>query len=241
VTETQPRPHDGPDLVPGELRGYRQFELRDDGLYPLVHAEFGPWEGELEQARCALGKVHPAPDPDCRCGLYGWYLPGSATVAVGPVSAVVSVRGKCILGDRGFRAAAAHIEAVALPATVRWHRPAARRVHAMLAEKYPETLVYGSVRRMLREHPPHDVSALGIRPPRDRSRGYRMAVIGLWLLVLVTTYALAALSRDGVVVSRWWPAMLVLAIAWQAGMVVLFAKLLNLQGTKPSGPPTQPR
>ena len=112
----------------------------------------------------------------------------------------------------------------------------------MLAEKYLGTLVYGSVRRMLREHPPHDISALGIRPPRDRSRGYRMAVVGLWLLVLVTTYALAALARDGVVVSRWWPAMLVLAIAWQAGMVVLFAKLLNLQGgTKPPGPPTQPR
>jgi hypothetical protein len=35
--------------------------------------------------------------------------------------------------------------------------------------------------------------------------------------------------------------MLVLAIAWQAGMVVLFAKLLNLQGTKPSGPPSRPR
>jgi hypothetical protein len=57
----------------------------------------------------------------------------------------------------------------------------------------------------------------------------------------VTTYALAALSRDGVVVSRWWPAMLVLAIAWQTGMVVLFAKLLNLQGTRPPGPPTRSR
>ena len=240
MTETQPRPGDSPDLVPGELRGYRQFELRDDGLYPLVHAEFGAWDGALEQARCALGKVHPAPSSDCRCGLYGWYLPASATVAVGPVSAVVSAQGRCILGDRGFRASAARIEAVALPATVRWHRPTARRTHEMLAAKYPGTVVYGSVRRMLREHPPDDVSALGVTPPRDRSRGYRMAVVGLWLLVLVTTYALAALSRDGVVVSRWWPVMLVLAIAWQTGMVVLFAKLLNLSGAKRTGPPSTP-
>jgi hypothetical protein len=68
-----------------------------------------------------------------------------------------------------------------------------------------------------------------------------MAVVGLWLLVLITTYAIAALARDGVVVSRWWPAMLVLAIGWQAGMVVLFAKLLNLQRAKPAtGPPTPP-
>ncbi len=241
MTEAAPRPLDGPDLVPGELRGYRQFELRDDGLYPLVHAEFGAWDGSLEEARCALRKEHPAPSSDCRCGLYGWYLPGSATVAVGPVSAVVSARGRCVLGDRGFRAAAAHIEAVALPATVRWHPPSARRVHEMLAAKYPDTAVYGSVRRMLREHPPHDVSALGVTPPRDRSRGYRMAVVGLWLMVLMTTYGLAALSRDGVVVSRWWPLMLVLAVAWQTGMVLLFSRLLSLQGAKPPGPSTAPK
>ena len=41
----------------------------------------------------------------------------------------------------------------------------------MLAELYPRTLVYRSSRRMLNDHPPQDVRALGIYPPRDRSRG----------------------------------------------------------------------
>ena len=45
-----------PDLVPGRLRGFRQFELRDDGLYPLVHTEFGPWDGPLERASCGGGR-----------------------------------------------------------------------------------------------------------------------------------------------------------------------------------------
>ena len=80
----------GPDLVAGELRGYRQFELRADGLYPTVHSECGPWDGRLEKARCAAGGDHAVPAASCRCGLYGWYLPGSATVALGPVSAVKS-------------------------------------------------------------------------------------------------------------------------------------------------------
>ena len=102
-------------LVPGELRGYRQFSLKDDGLYPLVHTVCGPWDGHLQRAVCASGARHAAPAADCLCGLYAWYLPGSATVSLGPVSAVVLARGRCVLGDRGFRAAAARIEAVSLP------------------------------------------------------------------------------------------------------------------------------
>ena len=114
-------------LVPGELRGYRQFSLKDDGLYPLVHTVCGPWNGRLQRAVCASGARHASPAADCLCGLYAWYLPGSATVSLGPVSAVVLARGRCVLGDRGFRAAAARIEAVSLPAAVRWHPAAAAR------------------------------------------------------------------------------------------------------------------
>ena len=159
----------GPDLVAGELRGYRQFELRADGLYPTVHSECGPWDGRLEKARCAAGADHAPPAAACRCGLYGWYLPGSATVALGPVSAVVSVRGRCILGDRGLRAAEGRIEAVALPSSVRWTPSAARRTRQMLAEKYPRTTVYDSTRQMLKDYPPQDVRGLGIDPPPDLS------------------------------------------------------------------------
>jgi hypothetical protein len=227
-------------LVPGELRGYRQFDLRADGLYPLVHDEGGPWDGRLEHARCAVGHDHPAPDADCRCGLYGWYLPGSATVALGPASAVVAIRGRCILGDRGFRAAGAHIVAVALPPAVRWSPVASRRAREMLAARYPDTVVYGSVRGMLRDHPPDDVRALGIDPPPDRSRAYRTAAVVLWMAVLLPTYALFVLPTGGLssVASKAWPLLLVVVVVWQAGIVWLFGRMLGLQGT---GPPRGPR
>lgn len=238
-----------PALVAGELRGFRQFQLRSDGLYPMVHARSGPWDGHVTQARCAVGGDHASPASGCRCGLYAWYLPGSATVSLGPASAVVAARGRCVLGDRGFRAASARIEAVALPAIVRWNPWAAARARRMLAERYPRTRVYPSARQMLREHPAQDVGALGIDPPRDRSRGYRSAAVALWAGVVVLTYPLAALPRGSVTdgLRQWWPLLLVLAVAWQVGLVWLLTRLVSLQtpppagGPRPGAPPPRPR
>jgi hypothetical protein len=226
-----------PALVPGELRGYRQFHLRADGLYSLVHCEAGPWDGHLERARCAAGAKHPAPAHDCGCGLYAWYLPGSAVVSLGAASAVVAARGRCILGDRGFRAADARIEAVALPAAVRWNPPAASRARRMLAVRYPLTRVYGSPRRMLKEHPPQDVRELGIDPPRDRSRAYRAAAATLWAAAVVLVCSLAALPHEELAgaVSRWWPLLVVLAVGWQAGLVWLLARLMAQQTPRSAG------
>lgn len=228
-----------PALVPGELRGYRQFELCADGLYPLVQSATGPWNGELEKAVCAAGADHASPAADCRCGLYAWYLPGSATVALGPASAVVSARGRCILGDRGFRAAQARIEAVALPAVVRWYPPTSSRVRRMLAEQYPRTRVYGSARRMLKDYPPQDVHELGIDPPRDRSRGYRAAAVMLWATVVIVTYSIAALptSALGDSVSQWWPLLVLMSVGWQVGLVWLITRLLALQTPNPGAAP----
>lgn len=224
-------------LVPGELRGYRQFQLRADGLCPLVHDAFGPWDGRLEHASCATGAEHPAPAVDCRCGLYAWYLPGSATVSLGPATAVVAARGRCILGDRGFRATSARIEAVTLPAIVRWNPMAASRARRMLAVRYPYTRVYRSARRMLKDYPPQDLRELGIRPPRDRSRGYRAAAAVLWAAVVLLTYSLAALPRDAVAdaLSKWWPLLVLLAVVWQAGLVWLLARVLAQQAPDPTG------
>ena len=222
-------------LVPGELRGYRQFSLKDDGLYPLVHTVCGPWDGHLQRAVCASGARHASPAADCLCGLYAWYLPGSATVSLGPVSAVVLARGRCVLGDRGFRAAAARIEAVSLPPAVRWHPAAAARARAMLAQRYPQTRVYPSTRRMLRDHPPQDVSALGIHPPRDHSRGYRAAAAVLWVGFVLGAYSLVALPRAVVTeaAADWWPMLVLLTIAWQASLVWLFLRLLAEQMPNP--------
>lgn len=236
MTEQAPGSRQAPALVPGELRGYRQFQLRSDGLYPLVHSRLGPWDGQLERARCAAAKDHEPPADDCRCGLYAWYLPGSATVALGPASAVVAARGRCVLGDRGFRAAEARIEAVTLPATVRWNPRAASRARLMLAEVYPRTPVYRSSRRMLKDHPPQDVRALGIDPPRDRSRGYRAAAAALFAAAVLPAYSLVGMPRGAVAdtLARWWPLVVLLAVAWQAGLVWLLTRLLALQSSNPA-------
>jgi hypothetical protein len=238
MTTPAPVPHGGVALVPGELRGYRQFELRADGLYPLVHAGSGPWEASSERARCAAGADHEPPGVDCGCGLYGWYLPGdSAMVVLGPATGVIAARGRCVLGDRGFRAAHARIEAVALPAGVRWNPRAASRARRMLGQRYPRTRVYRSVRQMVREHPPHDVRALGIDPPPDRTRRYRAAAAATYVAGLVLTLVLAALPllvAHGF--ERWWLLVVFLfVLAWQATLVWLLARLVWLQTPGPGG------
>src|SRR5688572_6823606 len=146
-----------PALVAGELRGYRQFDLHDDGLRPLVHGATGPWDGVLERAVCARGEDHAPPSADCTCGLYAMYRPGSGTISLGAANAVVAARGRCVLGDRGFRAASARVEAVALPAHLLLRPRTAARTRGELAQRYPQTRVYSSTRRMLRDHPPQDV------------------------------------------------------------------------------------
>jgi hypothetical protein len=216
------------DLVPGELRGYRQFDLLGGGLHPLVHGVTGPWDGELERAVCAKGEDHAPPHAACTCGLYAMYRPGSGTISLGAANAVICARGRVVLGDRGFRAASARIEAVALPLTA-WHRmPAARRE---LAQRYPHTRVYRSTRRMLRDHPPHDVSALGIVPPRDRSRGYRTAAVVLWAVFVVAGYGVWLLPRERAadLAATWWPLLVVLVLGVQAGFIWLLSKLMALQ------------
>jgi len=235
------RNDEGPALVVGELRGYRQFDLRADGLYPRVHAAAGPWVGThglRQRAGCVVVPGHQAPVPGCTCGLYAWYLPGSATVALGPASAVVAASSRCILGDRGFRAAAARIEAVALPGHVAWNPWSAARARRMLAASYPDTRVYATARRMIRDHPPHDVSALGISPPRDRSRGYRTAALLLSAAVMVPTYSLFLLPRDAIahLMSAWWPVFVLAVVLWQAGIVWLLTRLLALQTDVPRRP-----
>ena len=160
----------GPDLVPGELRGFRQFRLLGDGLHPVAHAGAGPWDGELEQARCGAGHDHPAPGRDCRCGLYAWYRPAGPDGSYGGVHAVISARGRTVLADRGFRTASARVVAVALPPAYRIRTGASEQARRVLAERYPHARVYASARRMWADHPPDDVSALGITGEPDAGR-----------------------------------------------------------------------
>ena len=220
-----------PALVAGELRGYRQFDLRDDGLRPLVHGETGPWDGELERAVCARGEDHAPPYADCTCGLYAMYRPGSGTISLGAANAVISARGRCVLGDRGFRAASARVEAVALPAGLRLQPRVAARTRRALAARYPHTRVYSSTRRMLRDHPPQDVSALGIVPPPDRSRELRAAAVVLWAVFVVAGYSVVLLPRERAadIAADWWPLLVVAVLGVQAVLIWLLTRLMALQ------------
>jgi hypothetical protein len=108
----------------------------------------------------------------------------------------------------------------------------------MLRARYPETTVYASARRMIRDHPPHDVSGLGITPPADRSRGYRSATLALSAAVMVPTYALFLVPRDAVAqtVSAEWPVFVLVVVLWHAGLVWLLTRLLKLQTDSPRRP-----
>lgn len=224
-------PADDRPLVVGELRGFRQFFLVDGLLYPVVHRKAGPWHGRLERARCVHEPDHDAPVADCTCGLYAMYRPGSATVSLGAANAVVAARGRCILGDRGFRAANARVEAVALPAAVRLRPRAAGRTRRELALHYPGTRVYGSTRRMLRDHPAQDVRELGIVPPPDRSRELRAAAVLVWGVFVLAGYSVLFLPREAVsdVATQWWPGLVAVVLAWQGALIWLLTRLMALQ------------
>jgi hypothetical protein len=88
---------------------------------------------------------------------------------------------------------------------------------------------------MIRDHPPQDLSGLGIVPPADRSRGYRTAALVLSAAVIVPIYSLFVLPREAIApaMAAWWPAFLLAVVLWQAGIVWLLARLLALQTDRP--------
>ncbi|MGZ4618486.1 MAG: hypothetical protein ACXV5Q_08260 [Frankiaceae bacterium] len=188
-------------LVAGELRGYRHFQLQPDGLYPVALVTMGPWDGGTAHAACADDAGHPAPGRSCGCGLYGWYHPGDAAGRHRETAAVIAARGRTILGDKGFRTAAARIVAVTLPLPLRLRPAAAARARRMLAARYPHTRVYESRRRMLRDHPPEATHALGIRPCRNVGRICARIAAVLRVLFLAVAYGVILLPPNALPVS----------------------------------------
>jgi hypothetical protein len=206
-----------PALVPGELRGYRRFRLAADGLHPTVQRT-GPWAA-LEQAVCVRQRSHTPPAAGCGCGLYGWYHPADADVSgFGDVTAVVAASGRVVLGEHGFRAAAARVEAVALPWTA--STPARRR---MLAERYPDAAVYSSTRRMLRSHPPDPLDSLGLSAGPSRAARDRRAALTAWLLGVAVLYGLVLLPWTAAGPGGIAAGILGF-LAWQALLVRLFLR-----------------
>ncbi len=224
-------------LVPGELRGYRQFLLLDDGLYPVVHWSAGPWEQGRAVARCSTGAEHDVPARDCTCGLYGWYDPSGTSGSYGGARAGVAAAGRVVLGDRGFRAARARVVAVALPVPLRWQPRGSARARRMLAERYPGVEVYRSVRPMVRAHPPEDLAALGVGPVDRRPVRARRAAFVLWGVFVLAGYGVLLLPRPAVasVAATWWPLLVLGVLVWQAALVTLIIRS-QPQERSPLGP-----
>src|SRR3712207_9558463 len=90
--------------------------------------------------------------------------------------------------------------------------------------------VYSSPRRMLADHPPHDLSALGIDPPPDRSRGYRAVLVTVWATVVAAGYSLVAVPRGTTAepAAQWWPMLIVVAIGWQGALVWPGGRIIGL-------------
>lgn len=97
-----------PDVA-GVVVGWRSWQIRDPELARLrsplqVSTEWRP--GEPLTARCELAG-HPAPDPDCTCGLYAAREPGGVGgVGFGRVTLLgcVALWGTVVEGERGWRA-----------------------------------------------------------------------------------------------------------------------------------------
>ena len=156
--------------------------------------------------------------------MYGWYHPSDTGGVLGTVPAVIAVSGRTILGDSGFRAAAARIEAVALPRGLRCNPVAAARARRLLMQNYPHTRVYSSRRRLLRDHRPQGVDALGVHPRRNPGHVYARLAVLLWVVFVVTSYATVLVPPSVVALGArrviWLAVLLTIVVAH---LLLLFA------------------
>jgi hypothetical protein len=168
-------------MVPGVLRGFRHFRLctapPDGTLMSLNnHIEY---ESGFVEATCTrdipqwaadgteVASDHLAPVEDCSCGIYGWYDPKKIDQGFGAsnerVTGVVEVKGRVVMGTKGFRAQAVRIIAICLP-------PAGvtakgkdgldlLRAFDRACEKY-DAVPVRSLAEMTELYPPEDVSSL---------------------------------------------------------------------------------
>lgn len=98
----------------GEILGYRAWRLEGHELASL-HASRARWTLGPNKADCRREEYegpwhippHPAPHPDCACGLYAWHDPPSHWLGasdVPPVVGAVLLWGEAEIYDTGVRA-----------------------------------------------------------------------------------------------------------------------------------------
>ena len=161
------------EVVPGVLRGYRQWQVQPDGLYACnfpVRWEAGV-NTAIHQGRRRLHKVE-APVKGCSCGFYA--LHGTDLYrGHGPryVSGSIKAYGHVILGTTGFRAQYVEIESLWIPnETERW-RLLERRLTPVLSvirDHYPDVPVFDTWADLMQAFPPIPVTEL-IGPPEPQT------------------------------------------------------------------------
>ncbi len=138
-------------VVRGSVRAVRTFRLMPDGALARITRR-PAWSDGVNTASCHRGDRaggHVAPEPRCRCGLWGYgslqALRDSAIREQARVVAIVSCHGRVIPGSLGVRAQHAALDAVWLSPEV---SDAAR---SRAAARYPAAAVYASLPAMLGE------------------------------------------------------------------------------------------
>jgi len=123
-------------LVPGTLRGYRKWHIRDGRLKAIAQPVF--WDSPELRAQCVVTRPgtyqqhvnpnheHVAPDPGHTCGIYACHSPYDAQIlphtARTPLSSevigVIEASGNIEVGPRGYRAERARIVALCMTTDV---------------------------------------------------------------------------------------------------------------------------
>lgn len=181
-----------PDLVPGRLRGYREWRIAPpDGLRPtrlvsITADTVWPWTPEF-RAQCHRAAIAdnanngfgpgPAHDPDdvphpmCSCGIYAKFRPIIGSGRPDFATGIVEAWGDIEYGDDAFRAQFARLVALyktTLSPSVEAFLISARISIAAdsineLGEIY-HVPVFDSLDEALKVYPPSDMSAIGGEP-----------------------------------------------------------------------------
>lgn len=118
-------------LIPGTLRGYREWKYDEVGqLRPITfHSKI--WRGGEQTAKCGVPPCPnpesclepawhhspvPAPVQECTCGVYAYLAPNPLRRRPGVVFGAIEAWGKVVIHETGFRAQ--HARVIALSAEI---------------------------------------------------------------------------------------------------------------------------
>lgn len=161
----------GPELRVGQY-GLRTFRVSEDGyLIPVAAGLDSSWKDGTCIAQCNKGHNHLVPDDKCSCGIYSF--PSAVQVRSQYPSgysllAVVSLEGRAIEGEYGWRSEAARIVAIWMPHETRRDPSDLGKITNQLKTNYPNIPFHEDLDAMLEDY--EGVSAavpVEQEPPRE--------------------------------------------------------------------------